>query len=424
MYTVAHGSGCMKPDGTVDVEAHPLFVWAIGGLTPNGPSWTTVLLRQNQIDNEAAHMAMQAGVPLPLSKVPLGGRNGVLYSPVHDPTDEASLNRLFTTADRFTHARGFADRIRYTPPELRSEFHSLALARWDSMQEANPAARRQGQRPEPLPSAIDHVWKKWLKDRRELHGQPQYIGIPLVGQGYQRVHLEGAKALLSFLPLNKRGTSVRLGPLRDAFLRHAAVLLAVPECYQRQLTALGVVVCLQRRTALYVEANFAVANRLGVDDIVRFFASVGVQPEEAERWRPWAAAFVKMELEDRPMATHAPLLKFAREQAVTLIEGDPKWVLTGVHADSPGNWDPQLKRRREERASQLRAAQPEAGPSLAPDGASAHLGQSLPAHMDGADPLADALNYDPSDDGYSEKHGDDAPTGPEELDDDALMGPG
>jgi len=40
---------------------------------------------------------------------------------------------------------------------------------------------------------------------------------------------------------------------------------------------------------------------------------------------------------------------------MALIEGDPKWVLMGMHPDSLGNWDLHLKQQCKERASQLQA---------------------------------------------------------------------
>ncbi len=264
----------------------------------------------------------------------------------------------------------------------------------------------------------DVVWKRWLKDRHELHRQTQYVSIPFVGQGYQKLHLEGMKALLSFLPLSNWGTSIRPGTLRDAFLCHTAVLLAVPECYRQQLVALGVIVSTEWRTTMYVEANFAVASRISANIIVQFLASASVQPEEAEQWRPWVTAFIEMELEDHPTTTHAPLFQSACEQAMALIKGDPKWVLMGLHSDSPRNWDPHLKQQCKERATKLQAAQSEAGLPLAPADTSAHPGQSLPPHTDGTDPLANALNYNPSDDGYGEE------PNTNEHDDDTLMGPG
>ena len=130
------------------------------------------------------------------------------------------------------------------------------------------------------------------------------------------------------------------------------------------------------------------------------------------------AAFIEMELKDRPTATHTPLFQFTCDQAMALIEGDPKWVLMGLHPDLPRNWDPHLKRWHEERVTKLQAAQSEAGPSLAPAGASGHPEQSLPAHTGGADPLTDALNYNSADDGYGKDDG-----SGKEHNNDTLMGP-
>src|SRR6266404_2266464 len=119
-------------------------------------------------------------------------------------------------------------------------------------------------------------------------------------------------------------------------------------------------------TLLYAKANFTVTSQIGVNDIIWSLASASVQPEEAEQWRLWATAFVKMELKDHPMTTHTPLFQSAHKQAMALIEGDPKWVLMGLHPDSPRNWDLHLKQWCQERAAKLQATQSKAGPSLAP----------------------------------------------------------
>ena len=55
------------------------------------------------------------------------------------------------------------------------------------------------------------MWKKWLKDMRELpqtEASFKYIGIPLVRLGYQITLLKGAKATLSFISLNARKTAI------------------------------------------------------------------------------------------------------------------------------------------------------------------------------------------------------------------------
>jgi hypothetical protein len=61
-----------------------------------------------------------------------------------------------------------------------------------------------------------------------------------VGQGYQKAHIEGTKALLKFLPLSFTASTNR-SPLRDAFLRAAAMLLCVPERYSQVLDQLDLV---------------------------------------------------------------------------------------------------------------------------------------------------------------------------------------
>src|SRR6266403_4817317 len=98
----------MKPDGTINLAAHTHLVLAIGGLTNDSPLWTTILLRRDQLDNKDTCTAMQACMPIPLFKVPSGGRNSILYSPSANPVDEASLNCLFTTPGKLAHSRGYA----------------------------------------------------------------------------------------------------------------------------------------------------------------------------------------------------------------------------------------------------------------------------------------------------------------------------
>ena len=232
--------------------------------------------------------------------------NGVLISLEEDPTTEAELDRLFATPKRHGRAAAYVERIRFTPPELRGDFHSRALARWQGLQ----AERRQApgasapRRAEPSPRANIGVWKRWLKDSREppqSGGTFKYVGIPLVGQGYQTVHIEGTRALLSFFPLTIKGATVR-GLLRDAFLRAAAALLCVPERYTQVLAQLGQGIAQGRRALYYDKGRFGTAANFGVNEMARFLASVGVTSDVAEQRRPWATAFVEMELNARARA--------------------------------------------------------------------------------------------------------------------------
>jgi hypothetical protein len=411
----------LDANGNVDLDAHERYVLALGGIVNGQPAWRTMLIRKNHLRTAQAQTAMLARTPMPLTDLPSGGRNGVLISPENDPTTETEVTRLFARPDR---AKFYIERIRATPPELRPVFHSRALERWEAQQATRRAEQRQHpeankptRRPEPSPDAPLAIWKKWLKATREFHGPEsnyKYIGIPFLGQGYQKAHIEGAKALLSFLPLNSKRTSARFGPLRDAFLRVAAALLGVPERYPQTLAALQLTVAPARTSVFYSEALFADANHMGVNDVTRFLASAGVQPEAAESWRPWATAFIEMELEEHPNGTHAPILRQARDLAKARIAADPKWVLKNIHHDTPGNYNPELeqtratrgprqpKRQQEVGPSSL-AATPEAGPSsLAATASEPH---AHPAHPDDADPLVDSLNYYDSSGDYGSESG-------------------
>jgi len=56
----------------------------------------------------------------------LGGRNGVLILS-RDPSNEAGITALLTTLSRHAHAKGYINRVRNTPLELREECHQKAL---------------------------------------------------------------------------------------------------------------------------------------------------------------------------------------------------------------------------------------------------------------------------------------------------------
>ena len=78
----------------------------------------------------------------------------------------------------------------------------------------------------------------------------------------------------------------------------AAVLLSVPDHYQEVLAHLNMEIVPQRGTAYCSEVLFAPASALREDQVAHFLASTGVLAKEVEQWRPWAAAFVVMELEE------------------------------------------------------------------------------------------------------------------------------
>jgi len=371
----APGSATLNAQGHVDLSAHTHFVFATGGFLDGSPAWTTTLMTSKHISSQSVQDAMKARMTIPFGKSITGGRNGVLIA-LCDPTSDDEVDQLFNNTDRYAYLKYYIDRVRFTPPELRGEVHTRALERWNASQAARRAQyRASGRRPEPLPSAPDGAWKKWLKDMREL---PQsgatfkYAGIPLVGQGYQAILIKGAKAILAFLPLNARQTAVQPGPLRNAFVRTAAALLSVPDRYREVLNSIHMEIAPHRSNIIYEEAQFTAANALGIDDIARFLAATGVTPEEAEQWRPWAAAFVEMELEERPNSNHAPLLRQARELTHARIESDPTKALQRVHGKTPGNYRPERERLQAEQnptqprqspAGSSSTPQPDSGPS-------------------------------------------------------------
>jgi hypothetical protein len=271
---------------------------------------------------------------------------------------------------------GFIERIRYTPPEIRTDLHRRALRLWKEM---DPELRRHRdiKRTEPSPRADTKVWKKWLKAMYEADTSFEYIGVPRVGEGYISAHIEGARTTSDFIPTNAKGQPNR-GSLRDTILRAAAGVLIVPQRYTRNLNRLKLQIAEIRRTQQYDASRFGDENHLGIHEMVEYLASIGVTEDEAESLRPWAAAFIEMDLEKHPHSRHANDLRAARQQARTLIDADQALVLRNITADAPGYYNPRLEQNRaarsarrtrhgEENATDNAAAGPSsvAGPSSA-----------------------------------------------------------
>jgi hypothetical protein len=336
----------LTPEGHIIFSAHNRYVLATGSLTYEGPDFRTTLVKGERFITPAALAAREQQAEIPFPDLVLGGRNGVLISPTLDPQTQEEVERLFSSRERIRHAREYAERIRFTPQELRGPIHSAALAQWATSH--NGALKR----PEPLPSAPPTDWKYWLRQRRRTDEDFDYIGIPLVGTGYQSAHIEGNRALLNFIPLNNRGTSLRKDFPRKLFLTTAAALLGVPQRYERLMTEKQISPAAFRYYETYSEPKFGNLRTLNIEQIARFLASAGVLPSEAEQWRPWATAFIEMELDAHPGSTRAPTLRHARELARKSIEDNPALVLRSVHTDAPGNYNPALERAREARDSQ------------------------------------------------------------------------
>jgi hypothetical protein len=293
----------------------------------------------------------------------LGGKDGVLISP-EDPNTIAKLDELLLNSDRHSEAAGYVERVKFTPPELRDEFHQRALERWPEIRNARNRQRVEKgiQRPEPSPAAQNQKWKKWLKETRSLpryKGNFIYLGIPLVGQGYLNVHIDGAKAILSHLTPNTKGSITRT-PLRDAFIRAAALLLCVPGRYMRVLDGLSLKISKKRSHQFYDPAQFGNEHQLDLCRVAQYLASIGTTANEAEQWRPWAAAYVDMHITTYPNSTHAQDFQRARERARENIRDDPiKWVLNQITVDAPGHYDPRSTPSQNASDTHITTPQPE-----------------------------------------------------------------
>lgn len=340
----------LTEEGTIDFRAHPRYVLATTHISPDGThNYQTTLVKRERFLTPEAIAARKLTAKLPLVGLVLGGRNGALISPEKDPRTQAEVDALFNAPEKIGHARAYVERIRFTPPELRGDLHSRALDLWAVLQlKTKPTSR-----PEPLPATHTSIWKRWLRQMRTAEVHFRYMGIPLVGNGYQNAHIEGNRALLTFLPLNIKGTAIRNGPLRSNFLSAAAALLGVPQRYEQLLNQKQSPIHHIRRSEPYSEAQFGSAFKLGIEQVARFLAWNGVPPDEAEQWRPWATAYIEMELIEHPGSARAPSLRQARDLARKRIAYDPTLALTSVHVDAPGNYNPALEQSRETRNTQI-----------------------------------------------------------------------
>jgi hypothetical protein len=424
--TSAPGTARLDADGNIDTQAHPYFVLAMGSTTAdNQPAWNTTLLKAGRLQTEQARQAIRECLLIPLLGVVSGGSNGVLISPMDDPKTDKELDKLFLSPTPKQHrfACGYIDRIRFTPPELRNDFHSNALERWEELQteRRSTGTAHNGKRSEPAPSMSVSIWKRWLKEAREQSKDKQlrHPGIPFVGSGYQTIHIEGARALLSFLPLTAKRAHMCGGSFRDGFLWAAAALLCIPGRYTQALSDLGQTIAHERSASTYDEAQFGAAASLSINQIGHFLASVGVTSEEAEKWRPWAAAYVEMELEARPDAGYAQALRHAKDLARARITNNPALVLTRINPNSPGHWTPEGNQPQIE--AQQETQQPEAGPSSItadPPSAPTELSVTTRENLEDGD---SHMPYAPSGAAGEEEP---SPGYGDDLDEDTRMGPG
>ncbi|KAI0280958.1 hypothetical protein BC826DRAFT_975041 [Russula brevipes] len=264
----ADDSAPLTADGDIDFTAHELYVFASG-------RWFG---------------ANRPGPP---------PSNGSLISTSGDPTTEAELESLLRDPSKAGRATSFIDRVRFTPPEIRCEFHNHALERWAEIKRENT------KRFEPPPSKPVNTWRSWLKqmheDATERGRSFIYCGIPRFEDEYQDAHIEGVKAIIALVPLTPKRFAVR-GQIREPFLRAAAALLCEPEGYTRTIAQLNSTIAPTRSDTRYDETTFGKLATITPQTFARYAATIGVTAEEAETWRPWAMAYIAMELENDPTA--------------------------------------------------------------------------------------------------------------------------
>jgi len=317
----------LDAQGNVDFKAHSHFVLASGGVYDGQPVWCTTLMPRVRFITLDALATRAAHLPIPLLGVTLGRSNGVLIS-LDDPSTEEAVNRLLWTAKHHRKAAAYIERIQWTPLELCDALHQHALNRWLSILMSRRGAKVPLQS-EPLPWDDNNAWWRWLKEVQEhpsFKGAYQYIGLPLVNRGYLTAHLTGLKALLSFLPLTLQGM-VTSGDPRHSFLRSAAALLIVPECYSWILSHMGEVIAPLHLDRPYNIARFGQVCDLDMEAVACLLALYGVTTDEAETWHAWVWTYVEMDLLAHPTSTHMQSLHLAQDHAHERIDADSSWVL-------------------------------------------------------------------------------------------------
>jgi hypothetical protein len=236
-----------------------------------------------------------------------------------NPNTKEKVNALFANK---TNTIRYIRCIQHTPLELRDKFHQCALDHWEAMYPLKQGTQQVGNVcccPEPSPYDDTFIWKRWLKSKCDYPplGQPfKYLGIPQIGQAFHSMHIEGVKALLCFLPRASKGIKGPIcGPIRDAFLQAAAILLIVPERYQHIVGQLKLTIAPSCSRQHYNKSCFGDENHINKSSITHFFMTIRVTRDEAEKWQPWVAAYVNMELYEQTDNTIAKSLHQARQRA-------------------------------------------------------------------------------------------------------------
>jgi len=103
----------LTPSGDIDYSSLH-FIYADGGatgrLTNCSPSWTTILVPREYLLLENPAKAIHLGLPLPLDKLIVGGRNRVLILQF-DPTTKDGITDLLMTLRKCNRIMGYINHI-------------------------------------------------------------------------------------------------------------------------------------------------------------------------------------------------------------------------------------------------------------------------------------------------------------------------
>jgi hypothetical protein len=129
--------------------------------TPNNNGWTTTLHKGSYFLEPMVQNNLEHRIPIPVANIIRGGRDGVLVNE-RDPSMDEKMEELLSDPSQHAHTARFAERVRFTPPELRSDVQQRALQHWSEIEAARRKTYKSNKHIKPPCTAGNSVWKRWL----------------------------------------------------------------------------------------------------------------------------------------------------------------------------------------------------------------------------------------------------------------------
>ena len=129
--TVVPSSAITDEHGNIKYQCNGRYVVA----TPNHSGWTTTLHKGSYFLEPTVQNNLEHRIPIPIANIIRGGRDRVLVNE-RDPSTDEKMEELLSDPSQHTHAAGFVERVRFTPPELCSDVHQHALQCWPEIEAA------------------------------------------------------------------------------------------------------------------------------------------------------------------------------------------------------------------------------------------------------------------------------------------------